>query len=103
MSGAFTAGVERTDRVLDFAIRSGYPIVLPQMLLCGLFVARSEMAEWLRVISAALPLTYAYDALSRVAGGGTGSAHFAFDIAITVGATLAALAFGAATLRRRTP
>jgi ABC-2 type transport system permease protein len=98
--GLFTSAFARSEFQ---AVQFMPAIVLPQMLLCGLFVARSEMAEWLRVISAALPLTYAYDALSRVAGGGTGSAHFAFDIAITVGATLAALAFGAATLRRRTP
>ena len=41
--------------------------VLPQILLCGLFVARSEMATWLRAISYVMPLTYAYDALARTA------------------------------------
>jgi ABC-2 type transport system permease protein len=77
-------------------------IVLPQLLLCGLFVARSEMADWLQVVSAALPLTYAYDALAHVAHGGTDSGRFVLDIAVMVGATLAALSLGAATLRRRT-
>ncbi len=41
--------------------------ILPQILLCGLLVPRDEMAEWLQVLSALLPMTYAYDALSRAA------------------------------------
>jgi ABC-2 type transport system permease protein len=77
-------------------------IVLPQMLLCGLFVARADMAEWLRIVSAALPLTYAYDALARVARGSAFSERFALDVGVTVGVTLAALALAAGTLRRRT-
>ena len=42
-------------------------VVFPQILLCGLFVARDEMATWLRWVSALFPLTYAYDALARTA------------------------------------
>jgi ABC-2 type transport system permease protein len=78
-------------------------IVFPQMLLSGLFVARSEMARWLQWVADALPLVYAYDALARVARGGAYGGRFGADIAVTVGATLLALALGAATLRRRTP
>ena len=77
-------------------------IVFPQLLLSGLFVARDEMARWLQLISDALPLVYAYDALARVAGGGNYGARFAADVAVTVGAAFLALALGAATLRRRT-
>jgi ABC-2 type transport system permease protein len=77
-------------------------IVFPQMLLSGLFVARSGMARWLQWISDALPLVYAYDALARVARGGTYGARFGADVAVTVGAALLALGLGAATLRRRT-
>jgi ABC transporter DrrB family efflux protein len=40
--------------------------VFPQLLLCGLFVARDQMAGALEAVSYALPLTYAYDALDRV-------------------------------------
>ena len=39
--------------------------IFPQLLLCGLFVARDEMAPLLEAVSYALPLTYAYDALAR--------------------------------------
>lgn len=78
-------------------------VVFPQMLLCGLFVARSDMAGWLGDISDALPLTYAYDALARVARGGPYGDRFAADVTVTLGGALVALAFAAATLRRRTP
>lgn len=78
-------------------------VVFPQMLLCGLFVARGAMAGWLGDISDALPLTYAYDALARVARGGPYGTRFAADVAVTLGGVLVALALSAATLRRRTP
>jgi len=78
-------------------------LVLPQFLLCGLIVARSQMAAWLRYISDALPLSYAYDALARVATGGPYGAGFSADVVVLVGSVLIALALGAATLRRRTP
>jgi ABC-2 type transport system permease protein len=78
-------------------------IVFPQMLLCGLFVARDQMAAGLRAASDVLPLTYAYDALDRVTTSGALGTRGAIDVAVVVGATLLALALGAATLRRRTP
>jgi ABC-2 type transport system permease protein len=77
-------------------------IVFPQVLLRGLFVARDQMAHWLEAISFAFPLTYAYDALARVTQGSGLGGWFALDLVVTIGATLLALAFGAATLRRRT-
>ena len=76
-------------------------VVFPQLLLCGLFVARDEMATWLRVISAFLPLTYAYDALARTASDDIG-ARFALDVAVVLGCIVLALVLGAATLKRRT-
>jgi ABC-2 type transport system permease protein len=77
-------------------------IVFPQVLLSGLFVERAQMAGWLRGISDAFPLTYAYDALSRVTQGRGLGAWFVFDVVVVIGATLLALVCGAATLRRRT-
>ena len=76
--------------------------VFPQLLLCGLFVARDQMAGWLEAISNALPLTYAYDALDRVASGGDFGARGRLDVAVLVGVTVLGLGLGAATLRRRT-
>jgi len=77
-------------------------IVFPQILLCGLFVERGAMAGWLRGLSDALPLTYAYDALAHTATDTLGP-RFTADVAVVCGCILLALALGAATLRRRTP
>lgn len=77
--------------------------VFPQLLLCGLFVARDQMAPVLEAISYALPLTYAYDALARVSAGGDIGVRGWVDIVVIVGVTMLALGLGALTLRRRTP
>ena len=76
--------------------------VLPQFLLCGLLVARDQMAPALEWISSVLPLTWAYDGLQRAVDGGD-AALIARDAAIVVAVTLLALTLAAATLRRRTP
>jgi len=76
-------------------------MVFPQILLCGLFVGRDQMATWLRWVSDALPLTYAYDALAHTASDTLGT-RFAVDVAVVSGCIVLALALGAVTLRRRT-
>jgi len=76
--------------------------VFPQLLLCGLFVARDQMAAALEAASYALPLTYAYDALDRVTSDGSLGGRGTLDVLVTCGVILLALALGAATLRRRT-
>jgi ABC-2 type transport system permease protein len=78
-------------------------VVFPQLLLCGLFVARADMAAGLRAASDLLPLTYAYDALDRVTSDGALGSRGVLDVAVVVGCIALALALGAATLRRRTP
>jgi ABC transporter DrrB family efflux protein len=75
---------------------------MPAFLLCGLLVPRDQMARPLELISYLLPMTYAYDALSRVAASSTVSAEVWRDAVILIGATTLSLALGAATLRRRT-
>jgi ABC-2 type transport system permease protein len=60
------------------------------------------MAGWLRAISYALPLTYAYDALARTAANEIDDVWFAVDCLVVVGSIALAIALGAATLRRRT-
>ncbi len=77
-------------------------VVFPQLLLCGLFVARDQMAPVLEVVSYALPLTYAYDALQRVATGDFGATGVV-DVVVVVAITALALVAGSVTLRRRSP
>jgi ABC-2 type transport system permease protein len=97
--GLFASAFARTEFQ---AVQFLPAVVFPQLLLCGLFVARGDMAGWLRAVSDVLPLTYAYDALARVAAAGPYGGWFAADVAVTLGGTLLALLLGAATLRRRT-
>jgi ABC-2 type transport system permease protein len=77
--------------------------LLPQILLCGLFQPREEMAPALEAVSDFLPLTYAFDALSRAASPEPLGGEFWFDLAVVAGTIVVALIGGAATLRRRTP
>jgi ABC transporter DrrB family efflux protein len=76
--------------------------VLPQILLAGLFVPRDEMPRALELVSGVLPLTYAYDALTRVAADEIGGRLW-LDVAVVAGCIALALVLGATTLRRRTP
>jgi ABC-2 type transport system permease protein len=77
--------------------------ILPQLILCGLFVPRDEMAPALEAISYALPMTYAFDALERVSVDGSLGGKGAADVVVTLAAILLALVLAASTLRRRTP
>jgi len=77
-------------------------VVLPQTLLCGLFVARDAMAGWLQALSSALPLTYAVDALGEVGARSEVTSSLVLDAGVVAGSVLAALALAAGTLRRRT-
>ena len=76
--------------------------IVPQILLCGLLVPRERMADALEWLAAALPMTYAYDALSRAIADDTG-VGLARDAAVVAGAVVLALVLGATTLKRRTP
>ena len=77
-------------------------LIFPQLILCGLFVPRDEMAGFLEAISWLLPLTYAYEALAKATSDKKLDAAFAADVLVVVGVTIAALGLGALTLRRRT-
>jgi ABC-2 type transport system permease protein len=103
--GLFVSAFARTEFQ---AVQFMPAVVFPQLLLCGLFLPRDAMPRVLGLISDVLPLSYAVDAMTAVArttgpglGGVDGSAWS--DLSVVLGFTLAALALGAATLRRRTP
>lgn len=98
--GLFASAFARTEFQ---AVQFMPAFVLPQILLCGLIVPREDMAEWLRLLSALMPLTYAYDALARLASPDDLTARFWADVAVVTGVTILALSLGAATLKRRTP
>jgi ABC-2 type transport system permease protein len=78
-------------------------VVIPQLLLCGLFVPRGQMAGWLQAASDVFPLTYAVDALAQVGRYADPTATMWRDLIIVLCVTVGALILAAATLRRRTP
>jgi ABC-2 type transport system permease protein len=78
-------------------------VVVPQILLCGLFVPREQMVGWLQAVSDVLPLTYAVEALAQVGRYADPTSTMWRDLTVVVGAAIAALILAAATLRRRTP
>jgi ABC-2 type transport system permease protein len=76
-------------------------VVLPQLLLCGLFAPRDVMAPPLRWLSDAFPLTYAVQAMQRVTESADVTSGLVTDVAVVGGCVVGFLALGAATLQRR--
>jgi ABC-2 type transport system permease protein len=98
--GLFVSAFART----EFQAIQFMPVfVLPQILLCGLFVPREEMGWVLRWLSEVMPLSYAVEALSRVTAASTVDAVILRNLLVVACCALLALVLGAATLRRRTP
>jgi ABC-2 type transport system permease protein len=77
-------------------------VVIPQILLGGLFVPREQMAGWLQAVSDVLPLTYSIDALDEVGSTSLITGTFLWDVTVVAGGALLALVLAAMTLRRRT-
>ena len=76
--------------------------ILPQFLLCGLIVARSEMPRVLELVSAVLPLSHAVDALTAVSVQAEPGAEVVRDLGLLSAFALGALVLAALTRRRRT-
>ena len=76
-------------------------VVIPQILLCGLFVPRDALPDMLGLVSDVLPLSYAVDAMTHLVTS-TSTAEVWADIGVVVAFALTGLGLGAATLRRRT-
>lgn len=96
--GLFVSAFARTEFQ---AVQFLPAIVVPQILLCGLLVPRDRLPRALEIVADLLPLSYAVDAMEQLATS-TRSGEVWRDVAIVAGFAVAALALGAATLRRRT-
>jgi ABC-2 type transport system permease protein len=87
----------------EFQVVQFFPlIILPQLLMCGLLVARQRMPSVLHAVSDALPLSYAVDGMHHLTRQSGASGAVAGDIGIVLVFAIGALILGAATLRRRT-
>ncbi|UMG93873.1 ABC transporter permease [Nocardioides sp. TF02-7] len=95
--GLFVSAFARTEFQ---AVQFMPALVIPQILLCGLFVPRSALPDVLEAVSDVLPLSYAVDAMQHLTRS-TSTAEVWGDLAVVAGYAVAGLALGAATLRRR--
>ncbi|RNL62258.1 ABC transporter permease [Nocardioides marmoriginsengisoli] len=94
--GLFVSAFARTEFQ---AVQFMPALVVPQILLCGLFVDRSVLPGFLEVISNCLPLSYAVDAMTKVSE--DSDPQILGDLGLVGGFAVAALVLGALTLRRQ--
>jgi ABC-2 type transport system permease protein len=75
--------------------------IMPQLLVCGLFIARDQMAAFLQWFSDVMPLTYSVDAMMQVSKYSYWTGQLTKDLVIVALFAVAALILGAATIRRQ--
>ena len=78
-------------------------LIFPQILLGGIFLARTQLPDGLREISDWLPLSHAIDALNAVALDSQDASWIAGELLIITAFALGSVVLGALTLRRGTP
>ncbi|MFF2372518.1 ABC transporter permease [Agromyces sp. NPDC058110] len=78
-------------------------LVLPQILLCGIFIPRDQLPEVLEAISEWLPLSFAIDALQAVAADSESAEWILAKVLVIVAWIVGCIVLGSITLRRRTP
>jgi ABC-2 type transport system permease protein len=96
--GLFVSAFARTEFQ---AVQFMPALVIPQILLCGLFIPRDQLPQVLEWISNVLPLSYAVDAMQTLTET-TATGDVWRDLAVVAAYAVGGLALGAATLRRRT-
>ncbi|ACQ81875.1 ABC-2 type transporter [Beutenbergia cavernae DSM 12333] len=94
--GLFVSAFARTEFQ---AVQFMPAILVPQLLLCGLFVPRGDLPPVLEVISNALPLSYAVDAITEVST--QAEPDILAQVGILAAFTVGVLVLGSLTLRRR--
>jgi ABC-2 type transport system permease protein len=96
--GLFTSAFARSEFQ---AVQFLPAFIFPQLLVCGLFVARAEMAKLLQWFSDIMPLTYSVDAMKQVTMHSTWTTTLTRDLIVVGAFAVAALILGSATIRRR--
>jgi len=99
MLGLFVSAFARTEFQ---AVQFLPAFILPQFLLCGLLVPVDQLPTVLHYVAECLPLTYAVDAMQRIAVDATTSGFVYRDIGVVLGFATVAVLLGAVTLRRQT-
>jgi ABC-2 type transport system permease protein len=95
--GLFVSAFARTEFQ---AVQFMPVVVIPQLLVCGLFVPRDQLPAVLEQVSDVLPLSYAVDAMTKVSA--QADPALWGDLGIVLAYTAGVLVLGALTLQRRT-
>jgi len=75
--------------------------IFPQLLTCGLFVPREQMARLLQWLADVFPLTYSVDAMKQVTTNTQWTGTLTRDLGVVLAYTIAALLLGSLTIRRK--
>ncbi len=75
--------------------------IFPQLLTCGLFVPREQMARALQWFADVVPMTYSVDALRQISLHAGWGSTLLRDFAVVVAYGLVVLGLGAITIRRQ--
>ena len=76
-------------------------MIMPQLLTCGLFMAREHMAKLLQWFADAMPLTYSVDSMKQVTMHSGWGHDLVKDFVIVAAFGIAALILGSITIRRQ--
>lgn len=96
--GLFTSAFARSEFQ---AVQFLPAFIFPQLLVCGLFVARTDMAKLLQWFADIMPLTYSVDAMKQVTLYSSWSGTLTRDLIVVAGFAIVALILGSATIRRQ--
>ncbi len=75
--------------------------IFPQLLVCGLFVARDHMATALQWFANVMPLTYSVEAMKQVTMHATWTSELTKDLLIVIAYGVVALILASLTIRRK--
>ncbi len=96
--GLFTSAFARSEFQ---AVQFMPAFIFPQLLICGLFIARDQMSQPLQWLANVMPLTYSVDAMKQVTEHSSWTSDLTNDLIIVVVFGLAILILGSITIRRQ--
>lgn len=82
------------------AVQLVMPMLMPQVLLCGLFIPIANLDKPLQWVAYFLPLTYSVDAMQQVAQNSDWTSDLSKDLLVVVVFGVLALVLGSLTIRR---
>lgn len=96
--GLFTSAFARSEFQ---AVQFLPAFIFPQLMVCGLFIARTNMAKLLQWFANVMPLTYSVDAMKQITIHTSWDGTLIRDLMVVAGFAIVALILGSATIRRQ--